>query len=197
MTGLGETEDNAVAIRVSDGEDGRVVCQASDEDDLNFCLDEELYRVFYTSSGEPRTYEKKPLLVTEAATALCKDYHGVVAATVFGIKLAGMKEMGFFSIPDGDCGEETDHTMWAKPGVDVWLAGDGEAGLEGGVSTIRNEDDLDKGTKNLLAGTNKPIKTEESMDGFDYGWDWSMQADEDSPLRFETSPSEDEDEWLY
>lgn len=109
ITGLSGWDDNTVTIMLSDGEDQTIVCQAADADDLNFGMDQELFDLFYTSSNDERTYEKKPLLITEAAIALCKDRQGVVATNIVGIKLAGMKEVGFFGV--------------TKLGVDVWLAG--------------------------------------------------------------------------
>ena len=82
VTGLGEVEDNAMAIMFSDLETQTIVCQASDADDRSFSMGQELYDLFCKSNGEERTYEKRPLLVTEAATALCKNPEGVVVATI-------------------------------------------------------------------------------------------------------------------
>ncbi|CAD6594528.1 MAG: hypothetical protein ASARMPREDX12_009295 [Alectoria sarmentosa] len=148
VTGLsGWDDDNTMTIMLSDDEDQTIVCQAADADDLNFGMDQELFDLFYTSSNEERTYEKKPLLVTEAAMALCKDHQGVVAATILGIKLAGMKEMGFFDVNDDG---KPDGTSWAKLGVDVWLAGEEEAGFEGDVSAINEENVVKAGTNSLL-----------------------------------------------
>lgn len=149
VTGLSNWDDNTMTIMLSDDEDQTIVCQAADADDLNFVVDQELFTLFYTLSKKERTYEKKPLLVTEAAVALCKGHQGAVAATILGIKLAGMKEMGFFDVNDDG---KPDQTSRAKLGVDVWLAGDGEAGLEGEVSTINEENIVKDSTNSLLAG---------------------------------------------
>ena len=73
----------------------------------------------------------------------------MAAATIFGIKLAGMKEMGFFDVIDD---RKPDQTSRAKLGVDVWLAEDEEAGLEGVVSTINEENIVKAATNSLLVG---------------------------------------------
>lgn len=167
VTGLGEIEDNKMVIMLSDGEDATIVCQASDADDLGFHSNDELFRLFYTSGSESRTYEKKPLLVTDAATALCKNHQGVVAATIFGIKLAGMKKMAFIDVTDK---EEPDNTSWAELGIDVWLVGDGEARLKNEISMMMHKGVGNNNVNPLLAGNDRPIKTEKSLDGIGNGW---------------------------
>ena len=175
VTGLGVGQDNTMVIGFADGEEAVVVCQASDADDLIFFYNEELFDIFNTSSNQPRTYEKKPLLITEAATALRKNYQGVVAATVLGIKLAGMKKMAFIGIADCDeCDnihdvESCNHTSWSKLGVNVWLAGDGEAGLEGDFSMSKNMDFGQGDTTSLNTRVDTPIKSEGSTDDIDHG----------------------------
>ena len=60
VTGLSGWDDNTVTIMLSDDEDQTIVCQAADVEDVNFGIDQELFGLFYTSSNEERTYEKKP-----------------------------------------------------------------------------------------------------------------------------------------
>lgn len=196
VTGLGEIEDNKMVIMLSDGEDPTIVCQASDADDLEFHMDEELFRLFHTSSGESRTYVKNPLLVTDATIALCKNIQGVAAATIFGIKLAGMKEMAFINVLDK---EELDDISWAEL-VDAWLGEDGEAGLKNSSSMIMHEGVRNNNANPLLAGNDRPIKTEKSLDDIGNGWVCQQQAGEAYPPRSVYTAAEEEDkfdEWKH
>lgn len=189
VTELGETEDNSMAIMLADGEEAIIVFQASDADNLDFWIDDELFDLFFTSSYEHRTYGKKPLLVTEAATGVRKNYQGVVAATVLGIKLAGMKEMAFFNIPDCDDFDNIPdgYESWSKLGADVWLAADGKVELEGESLRSKNKAVVQDSTNSLLAGKYTPIKNE----GFEDCMVWHRHI----PQRCENLvPEEDDDE---
>lgn len=155
VTGLRANGSNRLTIMLSDGPDQTVVYQTSysplsDDDELHLGLSGGLFRLLRTSSDEPRTYEEEPLLITEAATAVCKSHQGKEAATIFGIKLEGMKNMALFNMSND---KTPDHTSWAKLGVDICLAGDGPHGFEDGALFVRND---------------KPIKIKEWFDGVHY-----------------------------
>ncbi len=154
VAGLRAKGSNRLTIMLSDGPDQTVVYQTSysplsDDDEMHLGLSGGLFRLVRTSSDESQTYDQ-PLLITEAATALCRNHQGKVAATIFGIKLEGMEQMAFFNMSDD---KTPDHTSWAKLSVDICLAGDGPDGLEGGALFRRND---------------KPIKIKEWFDGVHY-----------------------------
>ena len=165
-------------IMLSDGEDQKIVCQASDTDDLGFVVGKQLFDLFDTSSNELRTYEKRPLLVADAVTALCKDDQGVVAATIFGIKLAGMEKIAFLGVVDK---EKSDVVGLAELGIDAWLAGDGEARLGNDSLMIMQEVVGNTSVNPLLGQNDKPIKTDETTDGIGNGWFWQWQAGKEYP----------------
>ena len=156
VTGLRAKGSNRLIIMLSDGQDQTVVFQASysqsgDTDELHLALSAGLIRLVRTSSDEPPT-DQKSFLITEAATALCKNHHGEEAARTIGIKLAGMKTMAFFNMSND---KNPDHTSWAKLRVDVYFAGD--------------EDVVNQSTYPLFPENDKPIKIKEWYDGVCYG----------------------------
>ena len=155
VTGLRAKGSNRLTIMLSDGPDETVVYQTSkfqspDDNQLHLGLSGGLIRLLRRSSNKPQTHEE-PLLITEAATAVCKNYQGEEAATIIGIKLAGMKEMAFFNMSNE---RRPGFKSWAKLGVNIRLAGDGDAGLESGGA--------------LFPANDKPIKIKDWRDGVHY-----------------------------